>query len=689
VGGRYGVPNRLISETSPYLLQHAQNPVDWYPWGEEALNHAVKEDKPILLSIGYSACHWCHVMERESFENPEIARLMNENFISIKVDREERPDLDAIYMEAVQVITGSGGWPLTVFLTPQKRPFYGGTYFPPEERGGLPGFTRVLQTVAQAYKNRKGDVESAAEKVIAQLNRSNEAQRSVEPLTPDLLNSAHIALESAFDAHNGGFGPAPKFPQPMLLEFLLRHQLRTGNEGTLSMVERTLEKMARGGIYDQLGGGFHRYSTDARWLVPHFEKMLYDNALLSRLYLHAYQATGKPLYRHIVEGTLDYVLREMTDKEGGFYSSQDADSEGIEGKYYVWTVEEVIEALGDDVGRLVNRYFGVTEQGNFEGLNILNRVIETAALAPESGLTLETLEATIATAKARLLERRGQRVPPHRDEKILADWNGLMLSSMAEAASVLDREDYLEAAISNATFLTHALLDRGFLKHSYKDGQAKISGYLLDYALLCDGLLSLYEATFQDRWLRTSKDLADAMVDRFWDEPRGCFYDTGHGEEIHIVQPKNVLDSVQPSGSSAAASVLLRLARLTDNREYEELAASAIRSVQRLMVRYPSGFGNWLCALDYYLSKPKEIAIVGRPGDPATKSLIEVINLRYLPNKVLAGKSSETTATNMDIPLLQGRVSIENRPTVYVCESYACQSPVTDPDALAALLDRK
>ncbi|MGB2884532.1 MAG: thioredoxin domain-containing protein, partial [Dehalococcoidia bacterium] len=502
------MPNRLISETSPYLLQHAQNPVDWYPWGEEALNHAVKEDKPILLSIGYSACHWCHVMERESFENPEIARLMNENFISIKVDREERPDLDAIYMEAVQVITGSGGWPLTVFLTPQKRPFYGGTYFPPEERGGLPGFTRVLQTVAQAYKNRKGDVESAAEKVIAQLNRSNEAQRSVEPLTPDLLNSAHIALESAFDAHNGGFGPAPKFPQPMLLEFLLRHQLRTGNEGTLSMVERTLEKMARGGIYDQLGGGFHRYSTDARWLVPHFEKMLYDNALLSRLYLHAYQATGKPLYRHIVEGTLDYVLREMTDKEGGFYSSQDADSEGIEGKYYVWTVEEVIEALGDDVGRLVNRYFGVTEQGNFEGLNILNRVIETAALAPESGLTLETLEATIATAKARLLERRGQRVPPHRDEKILADWNGLMLSSMAEAASVLDREDYLEAAISNATFLTHALLDRGFLKHSYKDGQAKISGYLLDYALLCDGLLSLYEATFQDRWLRTSKDLA-------------------------------------------------------------------------------------------------------------------------------------------------------------------------------------
>ena len=683
------MPNRLISETSPYLLQHAQNPVDWYPWGEEAFNHAVEEDKPVLLSIGYSACHWCHVMERESFENPEIARLMNENFISIKVDREERPDLDAIYMEAVQVITGSGGWPLTVFLTPQKKPFYGGTYFPPEERGGLPGFTRVLQTVAQAYKNRKGDVESAADKVIAQLNRSNEAQRPVEPLTPDLLNSAHIALESAFDARNGGFGPAPKFPQPMLLEFLLRHQLRTGNEGTLSMVERMLEKMARGGIYDQLGGGFHRYSTDARWLVPHFEKMLYDNALLSRLYLHAYQATGKPPYRHIVEGTLDYVLREMTDKEGGFYSSQDADSEGIEGKYYVWTFEEVIEALGDDVGRLVNRYFGVTEHGNFEGSNILNRVIETAALAPESGLTLETLETTIAAAKAHLLGKRGQRVPPHRDEKILADWNGLMLSSIAEAASVLDRKDYLEAAISNANFLTRTLLDGGLLKHSYKDGQARISGYLPDYALLCGGLLSLYEATFQDRWLSALKDLADAMVDRFWDEPGGCFYDTGHGEEIQIVRPKNVIDSVQPSGSSAAASVLLRLARLTDNREYEELAASAIRSVQGLMVRYPSGFGNWLCALDFYLSKPKEIAIVGRPEDLATKSLMRAINLRYLPNKVLAGKTPEATSPVMDIPLLKGRGPIDNRPTVYVCESYACQAPVTDPDALAALLDRK
>jgi uncharacterized protein YyaL (SSP411 family) len=683
-----GRTNRLINETSPYLLQHAHNPVDWYPWGDEALERARKEDKPILLSIGYSACHWCHVMERECFESAEIARLMNQNFINIKVDREEHPDLDAIYMEAVQAITGRSGWPLTVFLTPQGKPFYGGTYFPPEERQGLPSFPRVLQTVAQAYQNRRGEIEAAAEQVVAHLNRALEVQQGVELLTTSTLSTAYIALKAIFDAENGGFGSAPKFPQPMILEFLLRYHHRSGDNNALLIVEHTLERMASGGIYDQIGGGFHRYSVDARWLVPHFEKMLYDNALLSHLYLHAYQATGKQLYRCIAQETLDYVLREMRDKEGGFYSTQDADSEGIEGRYYTWTLGEVKEVLGEDEGELVSRHLDITNHGNFEGRNVLSQVIKTEAPAAELGLVSEELEAKIATAKARLLERRIHRVPPHRDEKILTGWNGLMLASLAEAASVLDREDYLEAAISNAAFLMQALGKGELLKHSYKDGKAKGNGYLQDYALLCQGLLSLYEATFEERWLKAVIELGDAMLGRFWDKTQGCFYDTAHGQEALVVRPRSIYDNALPSGSAAAAFVLLRLARLTGNSDYERPATTALRSVQGLMLQYPLGFGHWLCALDFYLSKPKEIAVVGRPGDPAMKSLMNVITRRYLPNKVLAGGDPDELARTISIPLLHDRGMIENRPTVYLCESYVCQAPTTDPDTLATLLDR-
>ena len=680
--------NRLITETSPYLLQHAENPVDWYPWGEEALGRALREDKPILLSIGYSACHWCHVMERECFENHEIARIMNENFINIKVDREERPDLDNIYMEAVQAMTGSGGWPLTLFLTPTGKPFYGGTYFPPQDRQGLPGFPRVLQTVAQAYKTRRGEVETAAQQVIAQLKRTLEVRRGLEPLTTSMLSTAYSALKATFDPQNGGFGSAPKFPQPMILEFLLRYHHRTADKDALAMVEHTLERMAKGGIYDQIGGGFHRYSVDSRWLVPHFEKMLYDNALLSRLYLHAYQATGKQLYRRIVEETLDYVLREMRGKEGGFYSTQDADSEGVEGKYYIWTPDQITEALGEDEGKLVGRYFGITEQGNFEGKSVLSRVIGTEALATELGLAAEELEARIAAAKARLLPRRAHRVAPHRDEKILANWNGLILASLAEAAAVLDREDYLEAAISNAAFLTQALRDGELLKHSYKDGQTKGAGYLQDYALLGEGLLSLYEATFQERWLHAAIDLADAILGRFCDEAHEGFYDTGHDQEALVVRPRNIYDNALPSGSAAAAFVLLRLARLTGNSEYEKPAAAAIRSMREFMIRYPLGFGHWLCALDFYLSLPKEIAVVGRPGEPAMKSMMRVINERYLPDKVLAGRDPDQSPPTIDIPLLEDRGMIGDRPTVYLCEGYVCQTPITDPDSLATLLDK-
>jgi uncharacterized protein YyaL (SSP411 family) len=679
--------NRLITETSPYLLQHADNPVDWYPWGEEALSRALREDKPILLSIGYSACHWCHVMERECFQNHEIARIMNENFISIKVDREERPDLDAVYMEAVQAMTGSGGWPLTVFLTPEGKPFYGGTYFPPEDRQGLPAFPRVLQTIAQAYKSRRGDVDTAAEGVIAQLKRALDVRRGLEPLTTSMLSTAYIALKATFDPQNGGFGSAPKFPQSMNLEFLLRYHRRSGDQDVLLVVEHTLERMASGGIYDQIGGGFHRYSVDGHWLVPHFEKMLYDNALLSRLYLHAYQATGKRLYRHIVEETLDYVLREMRGKEGGFYSSQDADSEGVEGKYYIWTPDQVAEVLGGDEGKLIGRYFGITEQGNFEGKSVLSRVIGSETLAAEFGLAPEELEAMIAAAKARLLERRAHRVAPHRDEKILASWNGLMLASLAEAAAVLDREDYLEAAIVNATFLTQALHEGELLKHSYKDGQTKGDGYLQDYALLGEGLLSLYEATFQERWLHAAIDLADAILGRFWDEAHEGFYDTGHDQEALVVRPRNIYDNALPSGSAAAAFFLLRLARLTGNSEYEKPAVAAIRSMREFMIRYPLGFGHWLCALDFYVSPPKEIAVFGRPGEPAMKSMMSVINERYLPDKVLAGRDPDQSPPTIDIPLLEDKGMIGGRPTVYLCEGYVCQTPATDPDTLATMLD--
>ncbi len=683
------MPNRLIGETSPYLLQHAQNPVDWYPWGEEALDRASREDKPILLSIGYSACHWCHVMERESFENEDIARIMNQSFINIKVDREERPDLDSIYMEAVQAMTGQGGWPLTVFLTPDQRPFFGGTYFPPEDRQGMPGFPRVLATVLQAYQTRKGQVESAAGDVIAHLNRSQEARSSLEPLTTDLLHTAYFQLKSEFDRENGGLGTAPKFPQPMVFEFLLRYYDRTGDDETLQMVEHTLEKMAKGGIYDQLGGGFHRYSVDAQWLVPHFEKMLYDNALLVRLYLHAYQATGKQLYRGVVEDTLDYVLREMMTKEGGFCSSQDADSEGAEGTYYVWTPAEVRRILTGDDAEFAIKYFGLTEQGNFDGANILSQTMGIEELASVLGLSPSETEVSIARAKARMLEARSQRAAPGQDDKVLTDWNGLMLASLAEAASVLDREDYLQAAIANATFLTSALMDESRLVHSCRDGHAKVDGYLLDYALLGEGLLSLYEVTFNDRWLKAAQELGATVVSQFWDESRSSFHDTGRQHESLVVRPRNIFDNALPSGSAAAATLLVRLARLTDNSECERIAGTAIRSMRDFMAQHPSGFGQWLCALDSYLSKPEEIAVIGNPEAPATKTMMGVINQRYLPNKVLAGRSPDSPEQTADTPLLRDRDMIDDSPTVYVCEGYVCQAPTTDPTELGALLDRK
>lgn len=668
--------NRLVSETSPYLLQHADNPVDWYPWSEEALTRAQTEDRPILLSIGYSACHWCHVMAHECFENNEIARLMNENFVNIKVDREERPDLDTVYMEAVQAITGSGGWPLTVFLTPTGKPFYGGTYFPPEDRHGLPGLPRVLRTVADAYQHRRGEVEQTVKQIVTVLTPKTESSTSGELLAVDILEQAYHDLRRVFDRENGGFGTKPKFPQPMTLEFLLRYFHRSQDTDALEMVNLTLEKMAKAGIYDQIGGGFHRYATDNHWLVPHFEKMLYDNALLSQVYLHAYLVSGKQLFRSIAEETVDYVLREMADPHGGFYSTQDADSEGAEGKYYLWTPEEIVEVVGEKHSEAVNRYFSVTSEGNFEGRNILHVVTD-----PEPARS-----STIKQAKVSLLERRERRARPGRDEKILASWNGLILASVAEMACVLDRHDYLAAAVANGSFLLNSIMASGYLKHTYNQGQTKIDGYLQDYALVIDGLLILHQATLRGEWLRQAVRLGEIIIEQFWDEAACTLYDTSQEHQKLFIRPRSTYDGALPSGPSAATIALLKLSRLTDNEHFEHIAVQSLRSVRESMPRYPLGFSNWLCALDFYLSQPKEIAIIGPRNDRGTLELFHTLCTMWLPNKVVAARDPNDPAPATELKLLENRQMINNRPTAYVCYRYSCKRPVTDAISLSAQL---
>ena len=687
------MPNRLINETSPYLLQHAHNPVEWYPWGEDALKRSRTEDKPILLSIGYSACHWCHVMERESFENEAIAGLMNENFINIKVDREERPDLDAIYMEAVQMLTGSGGWPMTVFLTPEGKPFYGGTYFPPVDRQNMPGFPRLLLGIAEAYNTNKGEIQRVTQQLTEQMGRGSQVPRGTAILTVDVLHRAYSTLATNFDYQNGGFGMAPKFPQPMTPEFLLRYHDHGYNPRALELVELTLEKMAYGGIYDQVGGGFHRYSTDAYWLVPHFEKMLYDNALLARLYLHAFQITGKPLYRRITEETLDYVLREMTDSGGGFYSAQDADSEGEEGKFFVWTPEEIMDVLGEEDGRVFSGYFGVTPNGNFEGKNILNVPRDPEAFAAEHELDQEQLDSIVARGRTKLLEVRDLRVHPLLDDKVLASWNGLMLRSFAEAGAVLDRADYLEAAVKNAEFLTTVMCPQGRLLRTYRNGEAKLLGYLEDYSCVADGLIALYEATLDLRWLENAVTMADSMIELFWDEATGGFYDTGSDHEALVIRPRDVFDNAQPCGGSVASDALLKLAVFTGNDDYAAKAAVPLRSLHEHMARSPGGTGHWLSALDFYISAVKEVAVVGPSENAATSELLDTVRRQFLPNKVLMGydpsslESTGRAGLNLGgYPLLEGRGMVNGQPTAYVCQNYVCQLPVTEAGPLLAQL---
>ncbi len=684
------MPNRLARETSPYLLQHAENPVEWYPWGVEAFARARAEDRPILLSVGYSACHWCHVMEHESFEDPEIARLMNELFVSIKVDREERPDVDQIYMQAVQAMTGHGGWPMTVFLTPEGVPFYGGTYFPPQDRHGLPAFPRVLQAVAEVYRHRRGDVHETGQRLIEQLQQGGRLRPGLELLTAEILHRAFRGLEEEFDRQHGGLGRAPKFPQPMALEFLLRYWRRSGDAGALDMVRLTLTRMARGGIYDQLGGGFHRYSVDDHWLVPHFEKMLYDNAQLAGLYLRAWLATGDAECRRVAEETLDYVLREMTHPAGGFYSTQDADSEGEEGKFFLWTPEEIRAVLGSGVeADVALRYWGLEAGANFEGRNILHVPKEPGEVAASLGMSEETLRETLARARAALYEARERRVHPGRDEKVLAGWNGMMLRAFAEAARVLDRRDYEQAAVGNAEFLLAALRVDGRLLRTWKDGQAKLLGYLEDYAMLADGLVALYEATFEPRWLDEARRLGGEMLRLFWDAEVGGFFDTGTDHEALIVRPRNLFDSAVPCGTSVAADLLLRLALLTGEASYERPAVEALRPLAELMASHPSGFGRFLSAFDFHLGPVAEVALLwpGGSDSGALRPLLREVFGRYLPNRVVAGAPVDGTSAGAELPLLAGKTAVNGRPTAYLCERYACQAPTTDPAELARQLD--
>ncbi len=691
------MPNRLINETSPYLLQHAHNPVDWYPWSEEALQKAKAEDKPIFLSIGYAACHWCHVMEHESFEDAATAAQMNESFVSIKVDREERPDLDSIYMSAVVAMTGQGGWPMSMFLSPDGVPFYGGTYFPKTSRYGMPAFSDLLRAIITAWQNRRAELLAGGERIL-QAIQTDSLQTQDAPLQVLTLDQAMAGIQQSFDWTYGGWGGAPKFPQPMTIEFLIRRHIATHDEQLLKMITKTLDAMARGGIYDQLGGGFHRYATDEVWLVPHFERMTYDNAQLARVYLHAWQLTHEDSYRRIAEETLDYIAREMTHARGGFFSSTDADSEGHEGKFFVWTPDEIRAALGaspsglvivshkptsdaNDAQMFIDAY-GVTAQGNFEGKNILQVARDPDVIAAMYHLDESEVERRLNEARRRLFHARERRVQPARDEKVLTSWNGLMLAAFAEAAQAFGRDDYRATAERSADFILTELRDSNSrLQRSWKDGTVHISGFLEDYANLIEGLLALYQTTFDERWFIAACELADTMLELFPD-PRGGFFDTSRDAEQLVTRPKDVQDNAVPSGNAMAATVLLKLGAYTGVSRYTEAAERSLKTIQPVLAQAPLAFAQWLIALDFALSTTREIAIVGERAE--AQELFEIVFREYRPNQVVALAPPHQASR---VPLLHGRVQQDGRATAYVCQHFACQLPVTEPNALAAQLN--
>jgi uncharacterized protein YyaL (SSP411 family) len=682
--------NRLIHETSPYLLQHAYNPVDWYPWGEEALERARREDKPILLSIGYAACHWCHVMERESFEDEETARLMNERFVCIKVDREERPDLDAIYMDAVQAMTGGGGWPLTAFLTPDGKPFYAGTYFPPEDRHGIPAFRKILIAVSDAWRERREEVLAQGDRVVRVIAQGVEAVSGDGAPTEEVLGEAFGVLRRAFDHRWGGFGGGPKFPQPMTLEFVLRCRLR-GMPDAGDILTATLDRMANGGIHDQVGGGFHRYAVDAAWHVPHFEKMLYDNALLARLYARAWQVTEEERYRRVARATLEFLLRELRDPAGGFRSSLDADSEGEEGRHYVWSFEELVAAAGGGdrgLGEAVATALGALPEGNWEGTNVLWRPLPPEAVAAELGRDPLELEVAVEETLRRLARERERRVRPASDDKVLAGWNGLAISALAEAGRAFGEPRYVEAARRAAAFVLRELRGAdGRLLRAWRDGRTSGPAFADDHALLAEACLTLYETTFELRWFVEARRLADELLRLFHDPERGGFFQTGSDQDPPVLRPKELYDNAVPSGNSAAADALLRLALLTGEARYEEAAVSALALVREGMVRAPTAFGHALCALDLHVAPAKEVAIVGDPSAPDTRALVEEVTVRrFLPHRVLAVAAPDDEEARRAVPLLEGRTPVEGRATAYVCRRFVCELPVTEPAALAERL---
>lgn len=679
--------NKLAQSTSPYLLQHANNPVDWYPWGVEALEKAKAEDKPIFLSIGYAACHWCHVLAHESFEDPETAAFMNENFINIKVDREERPDLDGIYMQTVIAMTGSGGWPMSVFLSHDLKPFYAGTYFPPVRRYNMPAFKDVLSGLANAWKNDRSEIEKVGEQVNGYLQTQNKDQKN-DPLSVENLNAIAKALEGAYYWGYGGWGDAPKFPQPMALEFLLHHSIANKNDDHLKLVNHCLHIMARGGMYDVVGGGFSRYSTDNFWRVPHFEKMLYDNALLTRIYLHAWQVTKDPFFKRIVEETLEFVTRELTHEQGGFYSSLDADSEHVEGKFYVWTLEEIREVLKEE-SDFFEAAYGITSQGNWEGNTVLQRALDDASLAARFKLDLETVPVKLAESHSRLLSVRSLRIRPGTDDKILTAWNGLMLAVFAEAARSLANvsphsSNYLSMATRNAEFMLSNLRTDGNLHRSWRDGRITNEVFLEDYAALILGLLELYQTDFNDKWFASARELTDEMIENF-NDPNGGFFDTQHQGEMLLFRPKDITDNATPSGNALACEALLKMAAYTDNGNYRDLAEQSLLLISESVFKHPLGFARWLSAAENALGNTKQVAVLGEAGEENFERMIKAVRAEYRPGVVVA--ASPYPPSNNAPALLEQRSLIDGKATAYVCKGFVCKKPATDLETLMTQLN--
>ncbi len=678
--------NRLANEKSPYLLQHANNPVNWYPWSDEAFDKAKSEDKPVFLSIGYSTCHWCHVMERESFEDEEVAAILNEGYVSVKVDREERPDVDHIYMTVCQAMTGQGGWPLTVLMTPERKPFFAGTYFPKRGKWGRPGLLDILTRVRQRWEQDRDKVREAGEEVIEALRPrfgpQSEAVQNRESLNRETLDKAYKQFQGQFDREYGGFGPAPKFPTPHNLSFLLRYWKRSGEKQALAMVEKTLQSMYNGGLYDHIGHGFSRYSTDRKWLVPHFEKMLYDNALLSLAYLEAYQATGRDFYARVAGDVFTYVLRDMTSPEGGFYSAEDADSEGVEGKFYVWTPEEVREILGERAGETYCRLYDITPGGNFEGRsipNLIHKSLENAAL--ESGMESREFTACLEDLRKKLFKAREARVHPYKDDKTLTSWNGLMIAALAKGGAVLEVPFYIEAAARATDFIFRKLRrEDGRLLARYRNGEAAFPAYFDDYAFFTWGLLELYEASFDGKYLKEALELAGQAIGLFWDRESGGFFFYGEDAEQLIARPKEIYDGALPSGNSVMLLNLLRLSRLTGDEALAEVAEKQVHAFAGEIADHPQAYSYFMMGLNFYLGPAREVVIAGKPGEVVAESMLKAIRSRFMPETVVAFNPDGGTGTDLEklAPFLREQRSIDGKATAYVCQNYSCQAPTTD-----------